>query len=101
MAAVQTGINQSEATTKLVEQLVAKLNHIDSLVNSNETGIIRENAKMKDEITYLIKTVKNQEDRIVEMEGEVQVCVLFPKISTQKNHHLNFIFYFYYLPYVK
>ena len=77
MAAVQTGINQSEATTKLVEQLVSKLNHIDSLVNSNETGIIRENAKMKDEITYLISTVKNQEDRIVEMESEVQVPTMY------------------------
>ena len=94
---VQPGLNQAESTAKMVDQLVAKLNHIDSQVNGNETGILRENAKTKDEITYLIKTVKNQEDRIVEMEGEVQVCILFPKTSTQKNHHLNF----YYLPYVK
>ena len=98
---VQPGLNQAESTAKMVDQLVAKLNHIDSQVNGNDTGILRENAKMKDEITYLIKTVKNQEDRIVEMEGEVQVCILFPKTSTQKNHHLNFIFYFYYLPYDK
>ena len=73
---VQPGLNQAEATAKLVDQLVAKLNHIDSLVNSNETGIVHENAKLKDEITYLIKTVKNQEDRLVEMEGEVQVFTL-------------------------
>ena len=99
---VQPGLNQAESTAKMVDQLVAKLNHIDSQVNGNETGILRENAKMKDEITYLIKTVKNQEDRIVEMEGEVQVCIyFFPKTSTQKNHHLNFIFNFYYLPYDK
>ena len=73
---VQPGLNQAEATAKLVDQLVSKLNHIDSLVNSNETGIVQENAKLKDEITYLIKTVKNQEDRLVEMEGEVQVFTL-------------------------
>ena len=72
---VQPGLNQAEATAKMVDQLVAKLNHIDSQVNGNETGVLRENAKMKDEITYLIKTVKNQEGRIVEMEEEVQVCI--------------------------
>ena len=90
---VQPGLNQAESTAKMVDQLVAKLNHIDSQVNGNETGILRENAKMKDEITYLIKTVKNQEDRIVEMEGEVQVCIFsknfHPKKSSSK---FNFLF---------
>ena len=94
---VQPGLNQAESTAKMVDQLVAKLNHIDSQVNGNETGILRENAKMKDEITYLIKTVKNQEDRIVEMEGEVQVCTSFFSnnfFHPKKNHHLNFLFYY-------
>ena len=89
---VQPGLNQAESTAKMVDQLVAKLNHIDSQVNGNETGILRENAKMKDEITYLIKTVKNQEDRIVEMEGEVQVCIFsknfHPKKSSSKFYFL-------------
>ena len=90
---VQPGLNQAESTAKVVDQLVAKLNHIDSLVNGNETGILRENAKMKDEITYLIKTVKNQEDRIVEMEGEVQVCV-FSNYFFFKKKSSEFSFYY-------
>ena len=96
---VQPGLNQAESTAKMVDQLVAKLNHIDSQVNGNETGILRENAKMKDEITYLIKTVKNQEDRIVEMEGEVQVCTsFFPIIfSTPKKSSSKFPFLLYYM----
>ena len=95
---VQPGLNQAESTAKMVDQLVAKLNHIDSLVNGNETGILRENAKMKDEITYLIKTVKNQEDRIVEMEGEVQVCI-FSKNFNPKRTSSKFYFLFLLLTY--
>ena len=90
---VQPGLNQAESTAKVVDQLVAKLNHIDSLVNGNETGILRENAKMKDEITYLIKTVKNQEDRIVEMEGEVQVCVFFNLLFSKNKKSSELSFY--------
>ena len=90
---VQPGLNQAESTAKMVDQLVAKLNHIDSQVNGNDTGILRENAKMKDEITYLIKTVKNQEDRIVEMEGEVQVCV-FSNYFFSKKKSSEFSFYY-------
>ena len=89
---VQPGLNQAESTAKMVDQLVAKLNHIDSQVNGNETGILRENAKMKDEITYLIKTVKNQEDRIVEMEGEVQVCVFSNYFFQKKSSEFSFYY---------
>ena len=42
-------------------------------LNNNEDGMVSENAQLKDEIAYLVKTCKNYEDRFVEMENEMQV----------------------------
>ena len=52
---------------------MTKVNDIDGNLNNNENGLVSENAQLKDEIAYLVKTCKNYEDRFVEMENEVQV----------------------------
>ena len=52
---------------------MTKVNTIDGSVNNHENGLVSENIRLKDEVTYLIKTCKNYEDRFVEMETEVQV----------------------------
>ena len=52
---------------------MTKVNGIDGTINGNENGLVSENAQLKDEIAYLVKTCKNYEDRFVEMETEVQV----------------------------
>ena len=64
---------KSESTTKVVDNLVTRVNNIDGTVNDNEHGILHENSQMKEEIQRLKKTVKSYEDRFEEMEGEVQV----------------------------
>ena len=64
---------QSEASTKIMDQLVTKVSQIDGTVNDSDGGLLRENAKLKDEIGFLMKTVKAYEDRFIEMESEVQV----------------------------
>ena len=64
---------QADAGNKVLDHLVTKVNGIDGTVNGNENGLVSENAQLKDEIAYLVKTCKNYEDRFVEMETEVQV----------------------------
>ena len=64
---------KAESTTKVVDNLVTRVNNIDGTVNDNEHGILHENSQMKEEISRLKKTVRQYEDRFVEMEGEVQV----------------------------
>ena len=64
---------QADAGNKVLDQLVTKVNDIDGNLNNNENGLVSENAQLKDEIAYLVKTCKNYEDRFVEMENEVQV----------------------------
>ena len=64
---------KTESTTKVVDNLVTRVNNIDGTVNDNEHGIVHENSQMKEEIQRLKKTVKSYEDRFCEMEGEVQV----------------------------
>ncbi len=60
---------------------MTKVNTIDGSVNNHENGLVSENIRLKDEVTYLIKTCKNYEDRFIEMENEVQVSKKTLKIA--------------------
>ena len=74
MAASKT---QADGTNKIVDGLVTKVHQIDDTVHDQDTGLLNENANLKEEIRYLMKTCKDYEDRFVEMENEVQV-ITFP-----------------------
>ena len=67
---------QADAGNKVLDHLVTKVNTIDGSVNNHENGLVSENIRLKDEVTYLIKTCKNYEDRFIEMETEVQVSTV-------------------------
>ena len=64
---------QADATAKIVDGLVTKVDQIDESVNDQDSGLLHENTQLKEEIAYLMKTCKAYEDRFVEMETEVQV----------------------------
>ena len=57
-----------------MDNLVTKVNHIDGTVNNQGDGLLSENAKLREEINFLMKTCKAYEARFCEMENEVQVC---------------------------
>ena len=77
---------KTESTTKVVDNLVTRVNNIDGTVNDNEHGILHENSQMKEEIQRLKKTVKSYEDRFCEMEGEVQV-----RMENEKDGNYTFV----------
>jgi hypothetical protein len=73
MATAQTGLAQADTTHKVVDQLVHKVNVLDGTVNAPDGGLVRENAKLKDDTNQMMKILKAYDIRFVEMETEVQV----------------------------
>ncbi len=76
MSAAQSHFEQAEQTKQFVEQLANRFHQLDTLLNDQEKGLLKENALLKDETVQLRKTCNAYENRLVEMEVEVQVSTL-------------------------
>ena len=75
-------MEQAEATKQLVDQLTNRINQLDTILTDQEAGLMKDNARLKDETVQLKKTAAAYETRLSEMELEVQVSILSNYLAT-------------------
>ena len=73
--------SQAEANEKATDSLETKVNNLDGEVHNHDKVLATENAKLKDEIAYLMRTCKTYEERFREMESEMQVRMKYLRLK--------------------